>query len=72
MANLMMTIFEEYNVSLFFNFYFDRAELHVGSQFPDWGWNLHHLSWKLRVLTIGPPGTYSHFFFFFFCFEKVT
>ena len=69
MGKLMMTIFEEYNVSLFF-FFFDRAKLHVGSQFPDQGWNLYHLSWKLRVLTIGPPGTYSHIFFFFFALQR--
>lgn len=27
----------------------------VGSWFPDQGSNLHHLEWKLRVLTAGAP-----------------
>ena len=28
---------------------------HVGSQFPDQGWNTHAPPWKRRVLTTGPP-----------------
>ena len=40
---------------LIFNF-FGCTALHVGSQFPDRGWNPCPLQWKGGVLTTGPSG----------------
>ena len=36
-------------------FFFGCAVQHVGSWFPDQGWNPSFLQWKQRVLTTGPP-----------------
>ena len=36
-------------------FIFGCAAQHVGSQFPDQGWNPRPLQWKRGVLTTGPP-----------------
>ena len=33
----------------------DHVAWHVGSSFPDWGWNPHRLLSMHTVLTTGPP-----------------
>ena len=38
-----------------FIYYFDQAEWHAGSYFPDRGLNLCPVQWKCRVLTAGLP-----------------
>ena len=45
-----------------FFFFFFFAMGHAGSRFPDKGWNLHPLHWKLRVLPTGPPGKSRDYF----------
>ena len=46
---------------LTFSFFF--ATQHVGSQFPDQGWNQCPLKWKPGGLTTGPPGKSLDFSF---------
>ena len=41
---------------LHFFFFFGHGSGHVGSSFPDQGWNPHPLQWKLRVPTTGLSG----------------
>lgn len=43
-------------IFLFFVCFFDHAVQHMGSQFPDQGWNPQALHWKCRDLTPEPPG----------------
>ena len=41
------------------SFFFDCIFQHMGSWFPDWGWNQCPLQWKHQVVTTGLPGKSS-------------
>ena len=53
--------------SLVCGFVFGCAMKHMGSYFPDQGWNSRPL-WKTGILTTGPPGKSRLFYFLIFLF----